>query len=232
MAKAGNIPWVRRIAGLEALDEAVGRAAETGRPIFYTTGYWGLDSQFGVMNMAGLNIMGHVAKLAGQYGAEMMYFANKSHMVPIALDLIESGYREGGRPELFKPDMVRYVSDDQIALQSYIMSWIFEERPSVVMQMGAIYAEAINVMAAGARVEALQMGGSALFWLQAQYALVCDYQLYGDEIYCAGAILSGDPAQLGQIRGRDWELLIIVLLALISAIMANAGLNYAGLVGW
>ncbi len=42
--KGGSIPPIRKIAGLEAVREAIGRAAETGRPVFYTPGAGGVSS--------------------------------------------------------------------------------------------------------------------------------------------------------------------------------------------
>ena len=85
-------------------------------------------------------------------------------------------------------------------------------------------------MAAGARVGALQIAGSALF--NPYYALVCDYSMYGDELYAAGALLSNDPIQLGQIRAMDWIKMLILGMMVLSALMVNLGLNYAGVVGW
>ncbi len=37
-AQAGRIPFIRRIPGLKAIDEAVGRATELGRPILFSRG--------------------------------------------------------------------------------------------------------------------------------------------------------------------------------------------------
>jgi len=42
-AMRGKIPFIRRIAGLNAIDEAIGRATELGRPILMVPGLSGLD---------------------------------------------------------------------------------------------------------------------------------------------------------------------------------------------
>ena len=38
-ARRGRLPRVRRIAGVRAMEEAVGRATEMGKPVFFVTGF-------------------------------------------------------------------------------------------------------------------------------------------------------------------------------------------------
>ena len=43
--KKGQAPWqIRRVQGLDAIDEAIGRATEMNRPVMYLPGWTGLDS--------------------------------------------------------------------------------------------------------------------------------------------------------------------------------------------
>ena len=51
--------FIRRIAGLEALDEAVGRSTEMGKPVLYVTGLADVDD---IQTLAALSILSHVAK--------------------------------------------------------------------------------------------------------------------------------------------------------------------------
>src|SRR5574341_284868 len=51
---------IREIAGLNAVEEAIGRATEMARPILYTPG-WGGDIQRPT-TIASLNILSHVAE--------------------------------------------------------------------------------------------------------------------------------------------------------------------------
>jgi len=67
-AKAGSIPKIRRIPGLEAVDEAIGRATEMGRPILFVPGIGGVGS---IATMSAMNIYGHVAKKAGELGTSV-----------------------------------------------------------------------------------------------------------------------------------------------------------------
>ncbi|MEM2074134.1 MAG: DUF6754 domain-containing protein, partial [Nitrososphaeria archaeon] len=42
-AVKGSVPKIRKMAGLEAIPESIGRAAETGRPVHYTPGTAGFS---------------------------------------------------------------------------------------------------------------------------------------------------------------------------------------------
>ena len=58
LAKKGSELFIRKIPGLEAVDEAVGRATEMGRPVLYVPG---IETVSEVGTLAALTILGHVA---------------------------------------------------------------------------------------------------------------------------------------------------------------------------
>jgi len=58
-AKAGQKLFIRKIAGMDAVDEAVGRATEMGRKIFYVPGINDMDN---VQTIASMTILGRVAE--------------------------------------------------------------------------------------------------------------------------------------------------------------------------
>src|SRR5207249_2098393 len=43
MAQSGRKPFVRRLAGIDAIEEAIGRATEMGRPVLYVPGIQDID---------------------------------------------------------------------------------------------------------------------------------------------------------------------------------------------
>ncbi|MDP1799025.1 MAG: fibronectin type III domain-containing protein [Planctomycetaceae bacterium] len=61
LAKRGAATYVRPIAALTALDEAVGRATEMGRPMLFVPGIVDLDQ---IETIAGLTVLSRVAKTA------------------------------------------------------------------------------------------------------------------------------------------------------------------------
>ena len=63
-AERGGEIYLRPIPGLKAVEEAVGRSTEMGRPILYVPGIQDMDQ---VETVAGLNILGHVAGMTAKY---------------------------------------------------------------------------------------------------------------------------------------------------------------------
>ena len=62
-AKKGKNLFVRRIAGLDAIEEAVGRATEMGKPILYVPG---IDDMNNIQTVASMIILGNVARTVAQ----------------------------------------------------------------------------------------------------------------------------------------------------------------------
>jgi len=67
-AQRGRKYFVRRIPGLNAIDEAVGRATEMGRPILMVPGLSGL----GVVGLQALTIFSYIIKTAAQFGNRLI----------------------------------------------------------------------------------------------------------------------------------------------------------------
>ena len=60
--------YLRPIAGIEAMEEAVGRATEMGKSVLYVPGISGLDQ---VDTLSGLIILGHTAEMTAKYEANL-----------------------------------------------------------------------------------------------------------------------------------------------------------------
>lgn len=63
MGKQGKIR-IRRLPGLDAIEEVVGRAVEMGRPIFDIFGMGSFTEIYATQIVAGLSILSYVAKRA------------------------------------------------------------------------------------------------------------------------------------------------------------------------
>src|SRR5437588_288884 len=68
IAQRGKDFFIRRIAGLNAIDEAVGRATETGRPILMVPGYTNL----GAISPQPLIIFSSIIKATAQFGNRIL----------------------------------------------------------------------------------------------------------------------------------------------------------------
>ncbi len=232
-AKRGVVPEIRPIPALQAFDEAVGRAVELGRPVHFSTGMSGLDNAFAPQTIAGLSLMRGVATLCGKHEVPMRYTATRSYMIPIAEDIIKTGYISSGRPELFSPDAVVYVGESQPAFQASVVSYLMDERPATNFMFGGITAEAIQTLGAGAVAGSMQFAGTARMFYFPFILCLCDYSLIGEELFAAAAAVSGESTQLGVIKGQDFSKFVVLALLVLGIILTTMGTSlFADMIGW
>ena len=70
-AKNGQSIYMRPIPAMKAMEEAVGRATEMGKPVLYVPGISGLDQ---IDTLAGLTFLGHVSNVTERYTKEQKKF--------------------------------------------------------------------------------------------------------------------------------------------------------------
>jgi hypothetical protein len=219
---------IRKFPALEAIDEAVGRAAEMNRPVHYSTGIGGTDDQYAPMTLSGLAILGRVAEACGRAGVYLRYTTPRAYLVPVAQDILKAGYTKSGNPDMYSPDMVYYVGEYQTAFMTSVMGYILRERPAVNMIFGATLWETINQLGAGAIAGCIQLGGTPRLYYIPIMICVCDYLLIGEELYVAGAALEGTPGSIGYFRGQDLFKILLIVLFILAAAASTAGFNLIG----
>ena len=84
------------------------------------------------------------------------------------------------------------------------MGAMVREKPAACFYMGVFYAERLLLLAeTGNSVGAIQVAGTAMPAQLPFFVAACDYTLIGEEFFAASAYLSGEPSQLGSLRGQD-----------------------------
>ena len=56
------------------------------------------------------------------------------------------------------------------------------------------------------------------------FVAACDYTLMGEELFAASAYLSGDPKQLGSLKGQDVGKLIVMGAIVLGSLAATLAL--------
>jgi len=215
-ARSGRpMPEIRKLAGLDAIDEAVGRATEMGRPVFLANRTAGVGS---VHSFALWGYMGYVARLCAQYDTPFVNIAGSYLAAAVNEGVIKQSYLEAGRPDAFKPDTVRYIPDDQWAWTSAVAGMLKRERPAATMWIGHFYAESMTLAEVGAQIGAIQIAATTNTAQLPFFIAACDYTLIGEEEYAAGAYLSKDPMLTGTIVAEDVGKLIVLGLVVLGAI--------------
>ena len=100
-ARRGMQMKVRRIAGLAAVDDAVGRATEMGRPILYVPGIQDMND---IQTIASLTIPpGSRKRLPNTMPARVEVPTTRSLVMTAARETVQAAYLAAGRPEAFRP---------------------------------------------------------------------------------------------------------------------------------
>jgi hypothetical protein len=101
-------------------------------------------------------------------------------------------------------------------------------RPAGNIMIGPFWAESMMFAESFDRVGAMQIGGTARLYQIPFFAALCEYVLIGEEMFAAGAYVSGDPQQVGSIAAQDWYKLAALVLGILGALLATAGVTVIG----
>jgi len=200
-AKKGAEISARTFPAVAAIPEAVGRAAEMGKPVYYTTG----------LGM-GISILGHVTRLCSRNGVRIDYFTPIVDSLPLVEETMRTAYLMEGNPEGFDTNHIHFQQDQSPYLTASL-GYMQRERPASNIMLGGFYYESVVLGEAGNTIGAMQIGGSANTHQLPFLVATCDYTLIMEELYAASAEIAGDPDVLGSLKGED--ILKFVVLALL-----------------
>jgi len=199
-ARAGRKLFIRKISGLEALEEAVGRATEMGRPILFIPGILDMDD---VQTLAAITILARVSRIVADYDSKIEMPVSRSLVMTTARETIKNSYLAAGRPDAYYDDMVHYVTDEQFGYVAAVNGIMVRDKPATCLYLGAFFAESLILAETGNYIGAIQIAGTARPGQLPFFVAACDYTLIGEELFAASAYLSGDPKQLGSLKGQD-----------------------------
>jgi hypothetical protein len=215
-ARRGRQLFVRRIAGLTAIDEAVGRATEMGRPVLFTFGLLGI----GIVAMQALAVLSHIARQAARYGTRLIVPVADVPLYAIAEEVIKEAYTAEGKPEAFRPDDIRFLSDQQFAYAAGVIGLMHREKVASVFYFGYFYAESLLLAETGQVVGAVQVAATPATTQIPFFIVATDYTIIGDEYFAASAYLSREPTLMGSLVGQDIGKLVLMLLILAGTIFS------------
>jgi hypothetical protein len=222
-ARRGIELFIRRVAGLNAVDEAIGRATELGKKIMYIPGILSIDEP---QTIASLSVLRHVASSSAQYNAELEVPNKDPLTFAAARETVKEAYLEQGRPDIYKEDIVNYVTYDQFAYTAAVSGKMVREKPATIFLVGSFFAESLLLAETGHSTGAIQIAGTAEIHQLPFLVCACDYTLIGEELYAASAYLTREPVMMGSIKGQDVFKLILLILILIGIILETAGITW------
>ncbi|MCL2498448.1 MAG: hypothetical protein FWF06_07540 [Symbiobacteriaceae bacterium] len=213
------LPKLRRIAGLDAMDESIGRATEMGRPVVYNAGISG----FSAPTYAALAVLNYVARQTARFDTRLIGCFASAQVMVVAQAAIQTVYMEQGKADAFRPDDIRFLSGDQFGFASGCVGIMQRERAAAHHMFGSLAAEALILAEGGAAAGAIQISGQTNNLQQPFLIASCDYTLMVEEVYVASAYLSQDRLRIGMLSAQDIVKAIIVVVIFIGAIATTAG---------
>lgn len=222
-AKSGKELYIRQIAGLESIDEAVGRATEMGQPVLFVPGINDIDD---MQTIAALTILRQVARKAAEYDASLIVPVARSMVLSTAREVVRTAFMEAGRPDAYNEDSVFYLTDDQFGYVSGVDGIMVREKPAANFLLGAFYAESLILAETGFASGAIQVSGTAMPSQLPFFVAACDYTLIGEELFAASAYLSRDPQQLGSLKGQDVGKAIFVIMLVLGIILEISNIHF------
>ena len=226
-ARSGEDIYLRTIPGLQALEEAVGRATEMGKSVLFVPGIMDMDQ---VETITGLNILGYVAEHTAKYETALNVPVSRAIVMEAGREICQESYLKAGRPDLYYDDMVHYISDEQFAYAAGVNGIMEREKPAACFYLGKFYAESLILAETGNSIGAIQIAGTGSPSQIPFFVTACDYTLIGEEFFTASAYLSQKPELLGSIKGQD-IVKLLVMIAMVLTVVLN-GLYQAGWIGF
>jgi hypothetical protein len=223
LSKRGKDLYIRPIAGLAEIDNAIGRATEMGRPMLFCTGAGGLSD---VATLASLGILGLVAKRAAEYDTKLIVPCYDYMVMPIAQEIVREAHYEAGRPDSYDKNNIFYLTNVQFAYVAGVNGIMIREKMATNFFMGFFAAEALLMTETGNFIGAVQIAGTDAITQIPFFITTCDYTLIGEELYAASAYLNREPMLLGTLKGQDYYKFLILSFILVGAIFATFQLTF------
>jgi hypothetical protein len=222
-ARRGKSLFIRRIAGLNAIDEAVGRATEMGRPVIMVPGL--SDTTVNAKSMQAINICAYVSRIAARFATPILMCCFNSGIYAVSQEIIRDVYQQEGLVERYDVDSVRFISDRQFAFAAGVAGLILREQAAATFFLGEFYAESLILAESANSIGAIQVASSTEITQTPFFIAACDYVLIGDEFYAASAYLTREPVLVGSLIGQDWGKLTLGFMTLLGLVGASYAIH-------
>ena len=218
--RSGKPVFIRRIPGIDAIEEGIGRATEMGKPVLYVPG---IDELQDIQTIASMLILGQVAKMVAEYQSEIIVSCCIPIVREVSDEVVRSGFFQAGYPDAYNPRNTRFISSEQFAFCAGTNGIIYREQPATNIYLGRFFAESLILAETGFVNKSIQIAGTAEATQLPFFIAACDYTLIGEELFAVSAYLSRDPRLVSSLKASDWIKVFVVGCLLLGTVMATAG---------
>ncbi len=219
--------YIRKIPALDAIDEAVGRSTELGKPTFFVHGLLGITD---AGTLAALTILRRVAKKVAEYDTPILVTNYDPIVMTASQETVKQAYTEAGRPDAYNEKNIIYLTYEQFGYTAGVDGLMVREKPGAIFLQGYFFAESLILAETGHSVGAIQIAGTTAKEQLPFFVAACDYVLIGEEMLAASSYIGREPVMLGSVKGSDWGKVFLlaiigigVAIGTIGSILQSAG---------
>ena len=224
-ARQGKTIFVRRIPGISAIEEAVGRATETGGPVVFALG---LSDIKNVVTHVSLAVLSHVARLAARLRTPIITAVPVPDVYPFAEETVREAFKAEGALDQFDSDKhVIYTSPNSIVSAMTVARMIEEQHAGCAMFVGGFDFASLLMAEPGAQAGVIQIAADPSLGQIPFFVCTCDYTIIGEEYFAGGAYISPDPSTRGTLLAQDIVKAIFVAMILLGLICYHLDLPFA-----
>lgn len=212
---------LRPIEAYESLTHAMGRAAETGRPIHVSVGTGGVGDATTVESMAALTLLDQLAQKAAAYDAQPIVTTADPVLMIAAQDRVRRAYAQRDFLSGYNATRTRLIAPDATAYAAGVMDMLSNEALSGNVMLGAFGDEYLLMGEVGAMKGLSQIAGATDPAVLPFVFATTDKPLLGEEIFAAGAYLGKLPSHVGSLLAQDWTRVLLILVIVIGVILKS-----------
>ena len=216
-AKQGKEIYIRKISGLDAVDDALGRATEMGRPVMFNPGW----DEMSVQLFCSLACLTHIARKAARVDLKVLIPIVSPIAYPLCEEFWKDAYAMEGKAGLYDPkDCIKFLSNQQPAYAMGTTAWMERERVGANFIFGYYGWESLLIAEGGQRAGAIQVACVHSYYQVPFLIVSCDYTVFGEEFFAAGAYFGREPVLMGSLAGQDYGKVLILALIILGSILA------------
>lgn len=219
--------FIRKIPALDAIDEAVGRSTEMGKPTFFIHGLSGITE---AGTLAALTVLRRVSSKVAEYDTPIIVTNYDPIVMAASAETVKQAYAEVGKIDNFNEKNIVYLTYEQFGYTAGVDGLMIRENPGAVFLQGYFYAESLILAETGHSVGAIQIAGTTAATQLPFFIAACDYVLIGEETLAASSYIGREPVMLGSVKGSDYGKMFIMIFIGIGVIFATIAsiMNFAG----
>lgn len=224
--RSEKMPYIRKVAAIDVIEEAIGRSTEMGKPIMLSYGTRDFSNAFVI---ACLSILSFVSRMVAEVENRIIVpiGGTNSAMItrPVAVDIVRSAYEAEGKGDLFNENDIPFISSEFWSFTAGYVGLILREKPGSLI-MGPETADAAMYVEEANAVGALTIATGSYIGNVSVLACAADYVMIGEEALAAGAYLSKEKSRITTLVTVDNFKFLAIILIILGIILVQSGSTF------